>query len=409
MAGGWIPYRWWSDRYRRVVAGAHLRTEDLGPDRRWWMSVVIAFVIGSIVGGSIVGAATRWVSGEDDPSTTVAAGPGAGEESPNPTATSAPPEPAPTTTTEARGPVTLAFVGDINVERSLADRLRVDPTGFLGPFASIVSDADLAIGNLEAALTTTGAPMDKAYNFRAPEAVLDALFAGGLDVLSAANNHAVDFGQDGLADTLAILGRRPDRPVIGIGADEAAAYAPFRTTIHGQRLAVIAATQVLDDHLLGVWTATESQAGVASAKRVDRLAQAVAEARAEADTVVVFLHWGIETQQCPSRAQQDLATRLVDAGADVIVGTHAHRVQGAGRMGDALVGYGLGNFLFGASSAESARTGVLTVTVEGREVLDYAWHPGRIVDRVPRPLEGAEATAALADWEGRRPCTGLEP
>ena len=179
--------------------------------------------------------------------------------------------------------------------------------------------------------------------------------------------------------------------------------------MRGQRIAVIAATQVLDGDLITAWTATATHGGLASAKRVDRLVEAVRAARAMSDTVVVFLHWGTETTTCPNADQQRLARTLAAAGADLIVGGHAHRLQGAGHLGDALVAYGLGNFLFGASTPEAARTGVLEVTVSGRRVDGYRWVPGRISGSVPRPLTGSDATAAVAQWDALRTCTGLAP
>ncbi len=135
----------------------------------------------------------------------------------------------------------------------------------------------------------------------------------------------------------------------------------------------------------------------------------VAAARASADTVVVFLHWGVEGETCPSGTQRSLAERLVAAGADIVVGSHAHRVQGGGRMGDAVVHYGLGNFAFYAGSAAGSRTGVLTVTVTGRRVDAYDWIPGRISDERPDPLGGDAAAAERHAWDEQRGCTGLTP
>ena len=177
----------------------------------------------------------------------------------------------------------------------------------------------------------------------------------------------------------------------------------------GQRIAVIGATQVLDDHLISAWTAARGKPGLASAKDVPRLMRAVREARASSDTVVVFLHWGIELQECPSSDQRRLAKQLVTAGADVIVGGHAHRLQGAGRMGHALVGYGLGNFVWYGTSELSTRTGVLLVTIDGRRVVGYRWEPARIVDGTPRPLTGADRRSAISSWRSLRGCTGLRP
>ena len=306
-----------------------------------------------------------------------------------------------------RRPITIAFAGDIYVERSLATRLEEDPAGFVGPFATLLGEADLAIGNLEAALVEDGTPLSKEFTFAAPPAVLDALRQGGFDVLSVANNHGMDYGTDGLEQTLAIKRAQQDGIVIGVGADEDEAFAPYVAEVEGQTVAVIAATQVIDANLISSWTATDDQGGIASAKRVDRLVEEVEAARTTADTVVVYLHWGIETETCPSDSQQELAQTLADAGADLVVGGHAHRVQGGGRLGTTLVGYGLGNFLFGAVSDESAKSGVLLVEVDGRDVLDYEWAPGRISDRVPIPLEGDEKDAAVEDWDGLRECTNL--
>jgi poly-gamma-glutamate synthesis protein (capsule biosynthesis protein) len=223
-----------------------------------------------------------------------------------------------------------------------------------------------------------------------------------------ANNHGLDYGLQGLRDSLSAA-KRYGFPVIGIGLDDAQAYRPFRRSVNGRRIAVIAATQVLDDELISAWTAGPQKPGLASAKDVPRLVRAVRAARATSDTVVVFLHWGVELEQCPSSDQRALAKQLVAAGADVVVGGHAHRVQGAGHLGRALVGYGLGNFVWYGTSELSTQTGVLLVTVDGRRILGYRWVPARIVDGVPRPLAGAERRRELAHWRSLRGCTGLAP
>jgi poly-gamma-glutamate synthesis protein (capsule biosynthesis protein) len=144
---------------------------------------------------------------------------------------------------------------------------------------------------------------------------------------------------------------------------------------------------------------------------VDRLVAAVEAARADTDTLVVFLHWGTEKQTCPNQAQLDLAPRLVAAGAGVVVGSHAHRVLGGGYLGGAYVDYGLGNFVFySGGSGAGAETGVLTLTATGRQISDPVWHPARIgSDDLPRLLTGDAAAAASAKWDALRPCTGLSP
>jgi poly-gamma-glutamate synthesis protein (capsule biosynthesis protein) len=305
-------------------------------------------------------------------------------------------------------PVTIAFAGDMYFEGVLGNRLEADPATVVGPFADQLRAADLAIGNLETAIAVGGIPAPKQFTFRAPPSAVDALRAAGFDAVSMANNHGLDFGPDGLQESLAVKHAHEDGFIIGIGGEEDEAFAPFSAEVNGQRIAVIAATQVLDSSLIEAWTATATQAGMASAKRVDRLVEEVRAARADHDTVIVFVHWGIEKMTCPTGDQQALAQQLVDAGADIVVGSHAHRLQGGGRLGDAAVHYGLGNFLFKENSAEGARTGVFEVTVTGRRVDGYRWIPGRISGSVPAPLSGDDAAGELAYWESLRGCAALK-
>jgi poly-gamma-glutamate capsule biosynthesis protein CapA/YwtB (metallophosphatase superfamily) len=304
--------------------------------------------------------------------------------------------------------VSFAFGGDIHFEGSLRSRLLADPASVLEPIAPVLSAPDVAVVNLESAVTERGTAQDKQYVFRAPPVALTALASAGIDTASAANNHGLDYGAEGLEDTL-VAEQFTGFDLIGIGHNAAEAYAPHRMEVKGQRIATIAATQVLDEQFVSSWTATDEQAGLASAKDVDRLVAAVAAARIDSDTLVVFLHWGIEQQECPSANQQTLAQQLVDAGADIVVGSHAHRPQGAGRLGNAFIGYGLGNFVFYNETGTSAVTGVLRVTATGRHIDSYDWVPAQIRGGIPQPLDGEAAERSVAAWNDLRGCTGLTP
>jgi len=135
---------------------------------------------------------------------------------------------------------------------------------------------------------------------------------------------------------------------------------------------------------------------------------AVQAARADADTVVVYLHWGQEGNACPIDVQRSLMPKLVEAGADVIVGGHAHVLLGAGwtRSG-AYVSYGLGNLVFYARGGAASQSGVLVLTVQGRAVTDADWRPAVISDGKPVPLSGTAAEQAVGRWNDLRGCTGL--
>jgi poly-gamma-glutamate synthesis protein (capsule biosynthesis protein) len=304
--------------------------------------------------------------------------------------------------------VVLAFGGDVHFEGILAERLGASPDTVLDPIEPVLARADVAVVNLETAVTDGGFPAIKEFVFRAPATAFAALRGGSVDVASLANNHGMDYGTQGLRDSLKAA-KRYKFPVIGAGMNAERAYAPYRVKVKSQRIAIIGATQVLDDHLISAWTAGPGKPGLASAKDVPRLVQEVRKVRRSADTVVVFLHWGIEAEPCPSNRQRSLARALVAAGADIVVGGHAHRQQGAGKMQSALVGYGLGNFVWYGTSELSTRTGVLLVTATGRRIDEYRWVPARISDGVPRPLTGTARRNELASWRALRSCTGLRP
>ncbi|MEZ5381332.1 MAG: CapA family protein [Microthrixaceae bacterium] len=305
-------------------------------------------------------------------------------------------------------PVTLVFAGDTAVRGVSEDLQADDPASVFGPAAELLRDADLALLNLETAVTNGGgAPLDKAFTFATGPEVFDSLRAAGVDGVTMANNHGVDYGPAGLAETLDIIDE-DGFPVMGIGRDESAAYAPAMYRVNGQRIGVIGATEVIDSQLVDSWTATDVQPGLASAKRVDRLIEAVRAARRQADTVVVFIHWGEQYVPCPTDTQVELAPRLVEAGADIVVGGHQHRVAAAGFLGDGLVSYGLGNFLFPPSTPAAGHSGVLEVTVTGRRIDDYRWRPAVINDlNQPVPATDKAAAGLMKEWEALRSCTNL--
>src|SRR5581483_5094770 len=202
-----------------------------------------------------------------------------------PTTTTAPHDPR-------RGsgqPVTFAFAGDTHFEAGLRAKVLADPNGgFLAPIAPVLSGADLAMVNLETSVAETGTPLVKQYVFHAPIAAFSALRGAGVDVVTMANNHGTDYGQAGLDQTLAAI-KTSQFPVVGIGADLDQALTPYRTVVKGQRITIFGASQVIDGQV-----ATATQGGVADARDPTALVAAIQAARADSDTIVVYLHWGVE-------------------------------------------------------------------------------------------------------------------
>jgi poly-gamma-glutamate synthesis protein (capsule biosynthesis protein) len=267
---------------------------------------------------------------------------------------------------------------------------------------------NLSMADLDTALTngTCPIPQHKSYVWYAPSSAINALQGGGIALVSMANSHGEDCGQPGLVMSLSEASSA-NYPVVGIGNNAAQAYAPYLFTTRGQRIAVLAASQLFAPGLQASWSATSSQPGVASALNQAALISAVKSARKTADTVVVYLNWGSEAKSCPNPSQPPLARALVKAGADIVVGAGTQVQAGAGYIGQALVDYGLGNLAFYDSAAPESTSGSLVVTVTGRHIDHFTWRPAVISGGIPTPLSGAASTNAVNQWASLRSCAGL--
>jgi poly-gamma-glutamate capsule biosynthesis protein CapA/YwtB (metallophosphatase superfamily) len=164
--------------------------------------------------------------------------------------------------------------------------------------------------NLETAVTSRGTPQPKTYHFRTTAAAFNALRDAGVDVITMANNHVLDYGQIGLADTLAAA-KAARFPVVGIGVNAAAVWAPYVTSIRGTKIAIVGVSQVAE--LASSWVATSTRPGEANAINVSRTLAAVRAASKLAKIVVVFMHWGTEGEACPDASQLSLAPMLAAA------------------------------------------------------------------------------------------------
>jgi len=307
----------------------------------------------------------------------------------------------------ASGPeVTLAFAGDVNFTGRTATLLD-DPKTAFGPIAGTLAGSDLTFLNLETPVTRQGTAEAKSYVFRTDERAVTALRAAGVDAVTLANNHTLDYGRTGLSDTISAA-RAGGLPTFGAGKNADEAFAPWRTTVRGVHIAVFGLSQVTD--LADQWAARDDRSGIATAFAERRALAAVSAARANSDLVIVFAHWGTEHVECPNRAQKYLAHKLADAGADIIVGAHAHVLQADGWLGQTYVAYGMGTFLWyspGFIPADND-TGVLRLTVSGRTVVRHTLVPAVVSGTgQPVPLTGAAADESLQHYADLRDCTGL--
>ena len=197
----------------------------------------------------------------------------------------------------------------------LAERVRADPKHVLDPITPALSDADLTMVNVETAITDGGEPVaGKNYHFRSPPADVRGVEGGGRRRREHGEQPLARLRTAPACRTRSPRSTQAKLPVTGLGHDANEAYRPYRTTIKGQRIAILSASDWLEPELVASWSATDTQPGIAFSIDRTRLLDEVQKVRPDVDTLVVFLHWGTEETWCASGEQQDLATALLGAG-----------------------------------------------------------------------------------------------
>ena len=251
----------------------------------------------------------------------------------------------PSTTPSPFAPsVVFHFVGDVMFAGNVADLLARH--GYDYPYRHVrglLDAADVTVANLETPVTEAGEPQTKEYVYRSSPAALPALREAGVDLVTLANNHSMDYGIPGLLDTMAYLDRA-GIAYVGAGRNIDEAYTPKTLDIRGVRAAFVGLTRVYSEP----WWQAGRDPGVAGTYdyRLPQALNAIRRAKSEADLVVVYVHWGVERRETPADYQRELARRYVDAGADLVVGSHPHVLQGFERYKGKWIAYSLGNFIF---------------------------------------------------------------
>jgi poly-gamma-glutamate capsule biosynthesis protein CapA/YwtB (metallophosphatase superfamily) len=280
-------------------------------------------------------------------------------------------------------PLTLAAVGDVTFGNGVATAIaRHGPRWPWRSVAPVLRAADLALANLEGAVSTRGAPVPgKLYTFRGPPSALRAAASfAGLDVVSLANNHSLDYGRTAFLDTVANAHRFELR-TMGGGSSLATARRPAVVTRGGLRVAFLGFSDVRP---LGFDAGAGRPGTVPAFPEIVRAD--VRAARRRADVVVAYFHWGIERATVPTWRQRDLAETALDAGAAVVLGAHPHVLQPVERRGRRLVAWSLGNFVFAAHSPATTRTGILRIRLGARGVVGTSFRRARIDSVQPRLL-----------------------
>jgi len=259
--------------------------------------------------------------------------------------------------------------GDTNLDPSVITTFRTHGYDYAwSGMRGLFQRDDLTIVNCECAVSTLGTKVPgKSFNFRGDPAALPAMRTAGVDVANLGNNHAYDFGPTALLDTRKNLLTNGIAPV-GAGEHSAAANAPAMFEVKGWTIAVVGFDKVVDPFPEAV--AAPGHPGTADGHNENRMVAAVRAAKRDADLVIVAIHWGVELDTQPRPDDVVLGRRLVDAGADVIFGGHAHRLQPLGMHGDRPIFYSLGNFVWQNLSVAGSTTAVaeVRITPQGKVV-----------------------------------------
>jgi len=291
----------------------------------------------------------------------------------------------------------LTAVGDIAFEGRNADRPLPE---VFNAVSSLFKSSALVIANLENPLIETGQAVPGKCVLRGSPEWAKIIREAGINIVSLANNHMMDFGVEGLVSTIQAL---DDAGIghLGAGMNIEEACAPFFVGSKFGRIAFLARTAV---EVSSPSNASPSQPGVAYLDE-DETFHAIRTCHEEADFVVLLVHWGVEHYHYPSPEQRDLAQRLVGAGTDIILGHHPHVLQGVEMLGASLVAYSLGNFLFDqfAWSAEFDSEKLdffCSLSDANREstVLQVEWHDEEKISWKTVHTEiTSEATVAFGD------------
>lgn len=292
--------------------------------------------------------------------------------------------------------VTLSFIGDV----SLADNWYIIPKynerakkiyGILSEdIVNIMTSSDITVANNEFTISNRGEKIpNKQYTFRASPERLSIYEEMGVNLVTLANNHIYDFGEDAFYDALDAL-EEYNIPYIGAGRNIEEATEPFYYIINGYKIGFVNATRA-EKHILTT-EATATTGGVLRCYDPTTFIKVIEETKKNSDFVVALVHWGKEDSSDLEQVQLDTSKQYIDAGADLIVGTHAHTLQGIDFYNDKAIIYNLGDFIF---NHETKDTAIFQLKIDDNGNFKYYFLPCKQQEEYTSLLAGEEQTRVL--------------
>jgi len=271
--------------------------------------------------------------------------------------------------------VVIRFGGDITMSEFFGDALDNYGVEYMwGNAIDLIRSADYSFFNLETSVSERGrSTKPRGFGFRSKPSHLNSLIEAGVNMVSLANNHVLDYGIDAFYDTLIHL-REKNISYIGAGENIDQAAKVLFEEINGIRIGFFAANEIIPDKS---WIATKNRGGIMPLNEnfYEKVLEIISEAKKDCDFLIVKLHWGREYVNYPSKEQIKLARDIIDSGADMIVGSHPHVLQGVEYYNDGIIFYSIGNFVFYKNNYDSGLTGLFEVEIYKNELISSKIYP----------------------------------
>lgn len=290
--------------------------------------------------------------------------------------------------------IVLLFSGDINMTEVIQSNYKQNGIdGILAnKFREEFINADIAMVNQEFAFTTGGTKArDKQYTFRVNPDYVQIFNDMQIDVVTLANNHTMDFGTVGLTDTFDTL-KSAGIPYVGAGNNITEAREIKFFEVKDKRIACLGASRVIPET---DWNAYSNKPGMLTTYDPAMLVEDIKTAKSQSDFVVVYVHWGVEKQNSPKEYQRGLAKQYIDAGADLVVGSHPHVLQGIEYYNGKPIIYSLGNFMFYSNISQTA---LLKASINEQNEVKLQLIPGKAENAFTYPLEETEDIQKFYDY-----------
>lgn len=250
----------------------------------------------------------------------------------------------------------LTFAGDINFDENWStmkyyNKVENGIYDCISPeLIQMMRDADIMCINNEFTYSTGGVPLNKTYTFRAHPSRVEILKELGVDIVSLANNHSFDYGEQSLIDTMTTL-KRAGILYYGAGNNLDEAMTPVYFEIEGKTIAYVAASRAEKNKM--TLQATEDAPGILRCYDTDLFIQTIKEANEKSDYVIAYVHWGTEFTYELEKVQFTTGREYLDAGADIVIGAHPHCLQGIEYYNGKPIIYSLGNFWFNGQTIDT--------------------------------------------------------